>query len=173
MGEAGVMDPEARIELIEGEMIDMPPIAPPHAGRTKRLTLLLIEAIGRRAIVSTQHPILLGNLSAPQPDIAILEPRDDFYSSEHPQAKDVLLVIEVGDSSVRYDRNRKLPLYARYGVPEVWLIDIPARAIRVHRAPENGAYRTSFKLDPPYRISPAMLEGVELELGALVTDSGE
>jgi Uma2 family endonuclease len=170
MGEAGVLDPEARIELIEGEMIDMPPIAPPHASRTKRLTLLLIEAVGRRAIVSTQDPILLGDLSAPQPDIAILKPRDDFYSSEHPQAEDVLLVIEVADSSVRYDRTRKLPLYARYGIPEVWLIDIPARAIRVHRAPENGAYRSSHQLGPPYRISPSMLDGVELELGALVND---
>ncbi len=106
MGQAGVLDPDARIELIEGEMIDMPP----HASRTKRLTLLLIEAIGRRAIVSTQDPILLGDLSAPQPDIAILEPRDDFYSSGHPQAEDVLLVIEVADSSVRYDRMRKLLL---------------------------------------------------------------
>ncbi|RKT47628.1 Uma2 family endonuclease [Thiocapsa rosea] len=172
MGEAGVLDPEARIELIEGEMIDMPPIAPPHASRTTRLTLLLIEAIGRRAVVSTQNPILLGDLSAPQPDIAILEPRDDFYSSDHPQAEDVLLVIEVADSSVRYDRNRKLPLYARHGIPEVWLIDIPARAIWVHRAPENGVYRTSFQLGPPYRISPAMLDGVELELGALVNDGG-
>jgi Uma2 family endonuclease len=170
MGKAGVLDPEARIELIEGEMIDMPPIAPPHAGRTTRLTLLLIEAIGRRAVVSTQNPILLGDLSAPQPDIAILKPRDDFYSSEHPQAEDVLLVIEVADSSVRYDRKRKLPLYARYGIPEVWLIDIPARAIWVHRAPENGAYQTAFQLDPPHRISPSMLDGVELELGALVND---
>jgi hypothetical protein len=78
MGEAGVLDPEARIELIEGETIDMPPVAPPHAGRTKRLTLLLIEAIGRRAVVSPQKPVLLGDLTAPQPDIAILKPRDDF-----------------------------------------------------------------------------------------------
>ncbi len=84
----------------------------------------------------------------------------------------MLLVIEVADSSVRYDRTRKLPLYARYGIPEVWLIDIPARAIRVHRAPENGAYRSSYQLGPPYRISPSMLDGVELELGALVTDGG-
>ena len=101
MGEAGVLDPEARIELIEGEMIDMPPIAPPYASHTRRLTLLLIEAIGRRAIVSTRNPILPGDLSAPQPDIAILKPRNDFYSAEHPQAEDVLLVIEVADSSVR------------------------------------------------------------------------
>jgi Uma2 family endonuclease len=170
MGEAGVLDPEAKIELIEGEMIDMPPIAPPHASRTTRLTRLLIEAIGRRAVVSTQNPVLLGDLSAPQPDIAILDPRDDFYSSEHPKAKDVRLLIEIADSSVRYDRTRKLPLYARYGIPEVWLIDIPARAIWIHRDPENGAYGTTFELTPPYRISPSMLDDVELTLAALVDD---
>lgn len=168
MGAAGVLDPDARIELIEGVMIDMPPIAPPHAGRSKRLTLLLIEAIGRRAIVSTQDPILLGDLSAPQPDIAVLKPRDDFYSSEHPRAEDVLLLIEIADSSVRYERVRKLPLYARFAIPEVWLIDIPARAIYVHREPENGVYRTSFQLAAPHRIRPSLLDGVELELGELV-----
>jgi Uma2 family endonuclease len=73
-------------------------------------------------------------------------------------------------STARTIRTRKLPLYARYGIPEVWLIDIPARAIWVHRAPENGAYQTAFPLGPPHRISPSMLDGVELELGALVND---
>jgi Uma2 family endonuclease len=84
----------------------------------------------------------------------------------------VLLAVEVADSSVRYDRTRKLPLYASYGIPEVWLIDIPARAIWVHRAPENGAFRSSYQLAPPYRISTSMLNGVELEPGALVNDGG-
>lgn len=171
MGEAGVLDPEARIELIEGEMIDIPPIAPLHAGRTKRLTLLLIEAIGRRAVVSTQDPILLGDLSAPQPDIAVLKPRQDFYTIRHPKAEDVLLVIEIADSSVRYDRERKLPLYARFGIPEAWLIDIPTLGIWVHLDPENGAYSTSFQLTAPFRIRPSMLDGVEVELSALVRDS--
>ena len=168
MGEAGVLDPDARIDLIEGEMIDMPPIAPPDACRTKRLNLLLIEAIGRRAVVSTQDPILLGHLSAPEPDLAILKPRHDFYTSAHPRAEDVLLLIDIADSSVRYDRERKLPLYARFGIPEVWLIDIPTRAVWVHREPTEGAYRMASQLDAPYRISPLLLEGVELALGGVV-----
>lgn len=167
MGDAGVLDPQARVELMEGEMIDMPPIAPPHAGRTKRLTLLLIEAIGRRAIVSTQDPILLGDLSAPQPDVAVLKPRQDFYTTRHPQAEEVLLVIEIADSSARYDRERKLPLYARFGIPEAWLIDIPAQAIWVHRSPENGTYTTRFQLTTPFRIQPVMLDGVQLDLSPL------
>jgi Uma2 family endonuclease len=168
MGEAGVLDPDARIELIEGQMIDLPHIAPPHAGRIRRLKLLLIEAIGRRAIVSTQDPILLGGLSAPEPDLAILKPRDDFYTSAHPRAEDLLLLIAIADGSVRYVRERKLPLYARFRIPEVWLIDIRARAVWVHREPTEGAYRTSFQLDAPYRISPLLLEGVDMELGGVV-----
>ncbi|NEX15234.1 MAG: Uma2 family endonuclease [Halochromatium sp.] len=140
----------------------------PRLRERTRLTCLLIEAIGRRAIVSTQDPILLGDLSAPQPDIAVLKPRDDFYTAVHPQADDVLLVIEIADSSVRYDRECKLPLYARFGIPEAWLIDIPARAIWVYRQPENGAYQTSVQLEAPYRIRPSMLDGLELELGDLV-----
>ena len=147
----------------------MPPIAPPHACRTKRLILLLFEALVRRAVVSTQDPILLGDLSAPQPDIAVLKPRGDFYTNEHPRAEDVLLVIEIADSSLRYDRERKLPLYARFGIPEAWLIDVPGRAIWVHRDPEDGAYRTSFQLPAPYRITPSLLDDVELDLAALVT----
>jgi Uma2 family endonuclease len=169
MGEAGVLDPNARIELIDGEMIDMPPIAPPHAGRTKRLNLLLIEAIGRRAVVSTQDPILLGDLSAPQPDIAILKPREDFYAKAHPQAEDVLLVIEIAEGSVRYDRERKLPLYARFAIPEAWLIDIPAQVIWIHREPANGVYQSSFHLAAPYRISPLMLDDIELDLAPLLS----
>lgn len=171
MGEAGVLAPDARIELIDGEMIDMPPIAPSHSGRTKRLTLLLIEAIGRRAVVSTQDPILLGDLSAPQPDIAVLEPREDFYTDAHPEARDVLLVIEIADSSLRYDRERKLPLYARFGIPEAWLIDIPGRAIWVHRAPQNGAYAERFQLTAPYLAKPLLLAGVELDLAPLFSQT--
>jgi Uma2 family endonuclease len=171
MGEAGVLDPDARVELIEGEMIDMPPIAPSHAGRTKRLTLLLIEALGRRAIVSTQDPIVLGDLNAPQPDIAVVERRDDFYTSAHPTADDVLLIIEIAGSSIHYDREQKLPLYARFSIPEVWLVDIPGRAIWVYREPEGGAYKSRFRLAAPYRIRPSMLDGVELDLGAVISDA--
>ena len=98
----------------------------------------------------------------------MLKPRDDFYSAEHPRAEDVLLVVEIADSSVRYDRERKLPLYARFAIPEVWLIDIPAQAIWVYRAREDGVYQTRFQLGAPHRICPSMLDDVALELGGLV-----
>jgi len=112
---------------------------------------------------------LLGDLSAPQPDVAILKPRDDFYTSEHPRAEDVLLVIEIADSIVRYGRDRKLPLNARFGIPEACLIDIPAGAIWVYRDPADAVYRSSLELAALYRISPSMLDGVELALGEMVS----
>jgi Uma2 family endonuclease len=170
MGEIGVFEPEARIELIDGELFDMPPIGPPHASRTKRVSRLLHRGVGDSAIVSTQDPIILGDLNAPQPDIALLKPRDDFYETEHPQPDDILLLVEVADTSLAHDRDRKLPLYARFAIPEVWLVDIGGRAVTVHRdpRPEQGSYATSVPLEPPGLIRPAMLPDVELDLSALL-----
>lgn len=170
MGETGVLGPETRIELIDGELIDMPPIGPPHASRTKRLSALLHRAVGGRAIVSTQDPILLGDLNAPQPDIALLSPRDDFYEAEHPRPADALLLIEIADTSLAYDRDRKLPLYARFGIPEVWLIDIAGGTVTIHRDPlaEQASYATRFPLESPGLIRPVMLPDMELDLSALL-----
>jgi len=170
MGETGVLAPETGIELIDGELIDMPPIGPQHASRTKRVSALLHRAIGERAIVSTQDPILLGDLNAPQPDIALLVPRDDFYEAEHPHPADVLLLIEVADTSLTYDYDRKLPLYARFGIPEVWLIDIAGRTVMIHRDPqaEQARYAARFPLEPPGLIRPVMLPDIELDLSALL-----
>lgn len=170
MGETGVLAPETRIELIDGELIDMPPVGPQHASRAKRVSALLHRAIGERAIVSTQDPILLGDLNAPQPDIALLVPRDDFFEAEHPRPADVLLLIEVADTSLAYDYDRKLPLYARFGIPEVWLIDIAGRTVMIHRDPkaEQARYAVPFPLEPPGLIRPVMLPDIELDLSALL-----
>jgi Uma2 family endonuclease len=170
MGEIGVFEPEARIELIEGELIDMPPIGPPHASRTTRVSTILHRGLGVRAIVSTQNPVILGDLNAPQPDIAVLEPRDDFYETRHPHPEDVLLLVEVPDSSLAFDRDRKLPLYARFGIPEFWLVNIPDRAVIVHRdpRPEQGSYATRFPLALPGLIRPVMLPDIELDLSTLL-----
>ncbi|WP_058555356.1 Uma2 family endonuclease [Thiohalocapsa sp. ML1] len=170
MGETGVLAPDARIELIEGELIDMPPIGPPHASRIAQLNELLVEATRGRAAVWPQNPILLGDLSAPQPDIALLKRRDDFYAHGHPQPEDVLLLGEVADSSLAFDRDRKLPLYARFGIPEVWLVNIPGRTVIVHRnpRPEQGSYATQFPLEPPGLIRPVLLPDIELDLSPLL-----
>lgn len=141
MGEAGIFDEDSRVELIEGEIIDMTPIGTIHAGAVNRLSNIIKLAVGSAAIVSTQNPIVLGERSEPEPDIALLKPRHDFYSTAHPRAEDVLLLIEVAESSLRYERDVKIPLYARQGVPEVWLVDLQGHQLIIHRTPSQGIYR--------------------------------
>ncbi len=148
MGEAGVFVPGERTELIEGAIIDMPPIGSRHAGMVRRLDAVFSRFLRERAIVSVQCPVVLGDLSEPQPDVALLHPREDFYAAGHPGPEDVLLVVEVADTSVDFDRHTKLPLYARHAVPEAWLIDLPGQALEVHRHPEQGAYTRLERLGP-------------------------
>ena len=124
MGESGIFAPDERVELIEGEIIQMTPIGPPHIGTVIHLNALLVRGAGDLAVVSPQLPVRLGDLSMPQPDLALLKARSTFYTDAHPRGEDVLLVIEVSDSSVRYDRRVKLPLYARSAIPETWLVDL-------------------------------------------------
>jgi Uma2 family endonuclease len=115
MGEAGIFGEDDRVELIEGEIIEMSPIGSPHAARVKRLTQLLVRRLGTRAIVQVQDPVVLSQLSEPQPDLAVVKARADFYAAGHPQPTDILLVVEVADTSRVFDRNVKAPLYAPCG----------------------------------------------------------
>jgi Uma2 family endonuclease len=137
MGEAGILGPELRTELIDGEVIEMPPIGHPHAGTVDLLADRLGEAVKKRALIRVQGPIWLDDYSEPLPDITLLRPRADYYRSAHPGPADVLLLIEVADSSLAYDREVKLPRYALAEVPEVWLVDLAARRLLVHRRPEG------------------------------------
>lgn len=145
MAEYGILGGNERVELIEGEIIEMNPIGSPHAACVKRLTRLLVRAAGDRAIVGIQDPVQLGDLSEPQPDIALLKPRSDFYGDAHPGPEDILLLVEVADSTLAYDRNRKLPLYARSGVPEAWIVDLESRVIEVYRNPSSEGYREAVR----------------------------
>lgn len=142
MGEAGVFSENDRVELIEGEILKMSPIGSRHAASVKRLTKQFNNLLGDRAIVSVQDPIVLSDFSEPEPDIAILKPRDDFYGAAHPGASDVLLVIEVADTSLAYDHEIKLPAYARSGIPEIWIANLPAETVEAHTELLNGSYRT-------------------------------
>jgi len=141
MAEAGILSEDDRVELIEGEVIKMSPIGKFHAACVKRINAILNRLVGKSAIVSVQDPIRLDDFSEPQPDIAVLKPRDDFYSSGHPKPDDVLLVVEVADSSVQFDRMIKMPLYARAGIPEVWMVDIGRDLVEVYAHPVNGRYQ--------------------------------
>lgn len=141
MGEAGVFSEDDRVELVEGEIVEMTPIGRRHAACVGRLT----EIFGgySQAIVWVQNPVQLDVYTEVQPDVALLKRREDFYSRSHPTSEDVLLAVEVGDTSAAYDREVKLPIYARSGVPEVWLVDLNEDVIEAYVRPEGGRYSES------------------------------
>lgn len=168
MGEAGVFAPEARVELIDGEVIDMAPIGTRHASAVARLIRAATSAVGTTVIVSAQNPLRLGDLSEPEPDLMLLEPRADFYAAAHPTAADVLLLIEVADTSARYDREIKLPLYARHGVREVWIVDLEARLVRFFRAPAGDAYTDITASETPGATPIGALPGVAIDLAGVL-----
>jgi len=142
MAEAGVLTPNDHVELIEGEIIEMSPIGGPHAACVRKLGALLARLLADSAILSIQNPVAINGYSEPQPDVAILRARDDFYST-HPTPDDVLVIIEVADTSVEYDRNVKMPLYARAGIPEAWLVNLPKGVVEIYTQPAEGLYQKS------------------------------
>lgn len=142
MGEAGVFHEDDRVELLDGELYEMPPIGDDHMGTVNWLTNVLIRRLSGRVVVSTQNPIRLSDYSEPQPDVAILRPRADFYRSGKPRPDEVLLLIEVARSSVDFDRLSKLPRYAAAGIVEVWIVNLADDHVEVYRHPTEGSYAT-------------------------------
>jgi len=167
LAEAGILAEDARVELIEGELIDMAPIGCLHGGFVKRLARLFFAAVGRSAIVSIQDPIDLSPHSQPQPDLALLRPRADDYMDSHPTAADVWLIVEVSDSTMAYDCQIKLPLYARQGIPEVWLIDPVARCLLRHNRPLDGQWQSCDELTAADCVAPLMLPQHAIRLDEL------
>ncbi|MGH8478484.1 MAG: Uma2 family endonuclease [Gammaproteobacteria bacterium] len=167
MGEAGILPIEGRLELIEGEIIAMAPIGSRHAAIVTRANMLFVQAVDGRAIVSVQNPILLGEHSEPEPDLALIQPREDFYALALPRADEVLLIVEVADTTLRYDREIKIPLYARHGIPEVWLIDVEGRTLTIFETPADGRYRDERRMRPSGTLAPKALPGVEVDLSRL------
>jgi len=167
MGEIGIFAPDARVELIDGEIIDMPPIASPHAGTVNHLVKLLGQAVGNHAVLLVQNPVVLGDHSSPQPDLALALPQADFYASRHPQSGDLMLVIEVADSSLRFDHDDKVPLYARHRIPEVWLVDLRAKRLVRYRNPERGVYASVDEPDLGSPLDVATLPEARLDLSRL------
>lgn len=141
MADAGILGHDDRVELIAGEVIDMSPIGTRHAACADRLNMALNRHATSLAIVRVQSPLQIDDYSELQPDLALLRIRDDFYMYSHPTPVDVLLLIEVADSSTFYDRNTKLPLYAQATIPEVWLVSVPEERIERYTQPRNGIYQ--------------------------------
>jgi Uma2 family endonuclease len=168
MAEAGILGEDDRVELIEGELVAMAPIGSGHAGTVNALTQLLVTAVAGRAIVAVQNPVRLGGYSEPQPDFALLKPRPDAYRSATPTPEDVLLLIEVADTSGRYDRRVKLPLYARHGIPEAWIVDLEERLVEVCREPGADGYAGITSVRPGSMLEPALLPGLSLSVADIL-----
>ena len=166
MAGSGLLDESDRVELIDGELVDMAPIGSRHAFRVDRIARALQLAVGEAILVRTQNPLLLGDRSEPQPDIALVKDRD--YSEAHPVAADVLLIVEVSDTTLEYDREVKVPLYARHGIPEVWLLDVKSGDLTVHREATDGGYRLILKPLPAERISPLRVPEVTFVLAEAI-----
>jgi Uma2 family endonuclease len=141
MAQTGILTEDDRVELLDGELVEMTPIGSRHAACVNRLAQFFAERLASRAIVSVQNPVQLGPQSEPQPDIALLRPRADYYAGSHPEPQHVLLLIEVTDTSMEVDRQIKVPLYARAGIPEVWLVDIGQRHVDIYQNPSPQEYR--------------------------------
>ena len=168
MAETGVLRPDARVELLDGRIIDMSPIGPFHGGVTKRLNQFFTKLSKGRWVVSVQDPVQLDEYSEPQPDLMLLKPAADDYTTRHPGPADVFLLIEVADSSLDLDREEKLPAYGHAGIAEVWILNLPARTIEIYREPHFTGYGVNQTLRAGDKASPLAFPDVAVEVAELL-----
>ena len=140
MRESGILTEDDRVELIDGEIRNMSPIGPHHAAIVTKVVTFLISQISDEAIISSQNPVRLNDYTEPQPDIAVLHYRDDYYAQALPTADDILLLIEVADTTLKYDREEKMPRYAQAGVPEAWIVNLAEQLVEQYTLPVKGQY---------------------------------
>lgn len=167
MAETGILSPDARVELLDGKIIDMSPIGPNHGAVTKRLNHIFTDLANDRWVVSVQDPVHLDEYSEPQPDLMLLKPAADYYASDHPKPEDVFLLIEVADSSLELDREQKLPAYGRAGVREVWIVNLGDKAIEVYREPHFAGYGSRAVVRSGDEVSLQAFPDVSLDTGKL------
>ena len=164
---AGVLTKYDRVELIEGDMINEPGVNPPHSAVTARLNELLVLSVGRSVTVSPCGSVRLGDFSVPQPDLMLLTRREDFYFGRRPTAADVLLLIEISDSSLAYDQSTKRALYARYGVEEYWVVDVQGERVFVYSEPAGEGYARVVECTRADIVSPRAVPAVQIQVGTL------
>jgi Uma2 family endonuclease len=168
LGELGILSPDARVELIDGAIHDMSPIGPLHSGIVNRLIRLFSEKAKRRWIVSAQNPVGLDKYSEPEPDLVLLKPAPDDYVSHHPAPDDVFLLIEVADSTLDFDRGKKLQIYARAGISEFWIVNLPESVIEVYREPHFIGYEKKIVLRAGEKASPLAFPDVVVDVAELL-----
>jgi len=167
MAEVGIFPPDARIELLDGEIVPMSPIGTSHAGIVNILTMLLCEALGRRWVVAVQNPINLGRMDMPQPDFCVAKWRNDRYGNNHPTPADIGLVIEVADSSLEFDTGVKRALYAASGIPEYWVVDLIHGTVEQSTLPGPSGYGITDIHGMLDSVTTTVINGLSLPVSAL------
>jgi len=170
MARAGILSEDDRVELIDGEIVAMTPIGPRHNASVNRATRALVTTVGDEAIVQVQGSVRLGRLQEPQPDLVLLSPRPDFYASALPGPAEILLVIEIAESSLDYDREVKARVYAQSGVREYWLVDLNERSVSCFTKPRGGAYENVRLGRASQSIAPEALPECSVQVDALLAD---
>ncbi len=168
MGQAGIFPPESRLELIEGEILTMAPIGFNHAGHVNRLNRIFARLWNEGVYVRVQSPIQLGDLSEPEPDLALAKPDADDYTTRHPSAADVLLLVEVSDSTLRFDRTQKLRLYAGHNIPEYWIVNLIDNCLEIYRQPQDGDYLDKSVLTKADNIALVALPELQVSVASIL-----
>ena len=163
-----MLKPDARVELLDGKINDMSPIGPFHGGSVNRLIRLFATLSNGRWLVSAQNPVRLDEYSEPQPNLMLLKPVTDDYMTRHPVPEDVFLLIEVAETTLAYDRQEKLPAYARAGISEVWILNLPARTLEVYREPHFAGYASSQFLRAGDDAAPLAFPDARVEVAGLL-----
>lgn len=167
--EAGILGKDDKVELIDGEIIEVAPIGSRHAAGVDRLNFVFSQRVLEWAMVRVQNPISLWDQrSEPEPDVVLVRHKDDFYAEAHPTAEDVLLVVEVADTSLAYDIEVKLPIYAQAGIPEVWVMDLHGEALRTFSEPAGGEYSMAKTLLREESVSPVLLPEVRFDVSSIL-----
>ena len=168
MAEVGVLEPDASVELLNGQVIDCFRASPLHAAVKCRLNELLCELPETACIVSISNPVRLNEFSEVQPDVMLIKHRDDYYSKQHPGPDDVFVIMEIADESLDFDRNEKLPDYARAGISEVWIVNLTEHTIEVYREPNFTGYASKTILRPGDQAKPQAFPDVVVDVAGLL-----
>jgi Uma2 family endonuclease len=169
MARVGILKPEEHVELIDGEIIQMSPIGHPHAVCVNRINQLFVLSLHGRAVIQIQNPIQLNDYTEPEPDVVVLKPRSDFYANERKIVGEyALLIVEVSDTTLRYDRDIKVPRYAAAGVPEAWIVNLSANELLVYRSPTSKGYASSMTLHRSDSVSPVAFPDVVFKVEELL-----
>jgi Uma2 family endonuclease len=166
MGRLNLFPADARMELIEGEIIDMAPIGPSHAGCVINLIELFASQKGKTALINVQNPIQLSDISEPEPDLTLLRPAS-VYRERHPTAEDILLLIEVSDTTVQHDRDEKIPVYAKDGIVECWLVDLNNFQVEVYLNPTANGYTHKRIVDSEQTLVPKLLPHIKIQVSKI------